>query len=99
MTPFAQSVLEIQMEDRKADGKIEIVRRNQLTYDDEVRLTSSAIDFSSKYDNYTLGNGHVIANMLTLRKSSVSWTDDQVADVVEKYVQGMLSIREKNSAN
>ena len=99
MTPFAQSVLEIQMEDRKADGKIEIVRRNQLTYDDEVRLTSSAIDFSSKYDNYALGNGHVIANMLTLRKFSVSWTDDQVADVVEKYVQGMLSIRGKNSAN
>lgn len=99
MTPFAQSILEIQMEDRKEDGKIEIVRRNQLTQDDEVRLTSSAIDFSSKYDNHTLGNGHVVANMLTLRKSSVSWTDDQVSDVVEKYVQGMLSIRGKNSAN
>lgn len=93
MTPFAQSILEIQMQDRAADGQIEIVRRNQLTMDDEVRTTSNTIDFRAQFRSWNLTNGAIIANMVNLRNpaNNFNWRSSDIADMVEEYMEGMLT--------
>lgn len=94
MTPFAKSVLEIQLEDRKEDGAIEIVRRNQITRTSEVLLSTSPVNFMTKIDGNTFGNAAVIANMVTMRKSNLSWTGEkQISEMLEKYMQGLLDYR------
>ena len=93
LTPFAQSVVTIQEEDRKEDGKIEIVRRSDLLKSDEARLSTEAkpsINFMT--DKY--GNAAIIANMVTMRKDKKSWTGDaQIESMVEEYMNGMLAKR------
>ena len=93
MTPFAQSILEIQMQDRAADGQIEIVRRNQLTMDDEVRTTSNTIDFRAQFRSWNLTNSAIIANMVNLRNpaNNFNWRSSDIADMVEEYMEGMLT--------
>ena len=94
MTPFAKSILELQLEDRKEDGAIEIIRNNQINRSSDVRNSSAPINFATRIDNTTYSNGAVIANMVTLRKSNVSWTGESaIAEMVEKYVDGMLTYR------
>lgn len=94
MTPFAKSILELQLEDRKEDGAIEIIRNNQINRSSDVRNSSAPINFAAKIDNISCPNGAVIANMVTLRKSNVSWTGESaIAAMVEKYVDGMLTYR------
>lgn len=94
MTPFAKSILELQLEDRKEDGAIEIIRNNQINRSSDVRNSSAPINFAAKIDNTTYSNAAVIANMVTLRKSNVSWTGESaIAAMVEKYVDGMLTYR------
>ena len=94
MTPFAKSILELQLEDRKEDGAIEIIRNNQINRSSDVRNSSAPINFAAKIDNSTYSNAAVIANMVTLRKSNVSWTGESaIAAMVEKYVDGMLTYR------
>lgn len=94
MTPFAKSILELQLEDRKEDGAIEIIRNNQINRSSDVRNSTSPINFATTIDNATYSNAAVIANMVTLRKSNVSWTGESaIAAMVEKYVDGMLTYR------
>lgn len=94
MTPFAKSILELQLEDRKEDGAIEIIRNNQINRSSDVRNSTSPINFATTIDNATYSNAAVIANMVTLRKSNVSWTGESaIAEMVEKYVDGMLTYR------
>ena len=94
MTPFAKSILELQLEDRKEDGAIEIIRNNQINRSSDVRNSSAPINFATRIDNTTYSNAAVIANMVTLRKSNVSWTGESaIAAMVEKYVDGMLTYR------
>ena len=94
MTPFAKSILELQLEDRKEDGAIEIIRNNQINRSSDVRNSTSPINFATRIDNTTYSNAAVIANMVTLRKSNVSWTGESaIAAMVEKYVDGMLTYR------
>lgn len=94
MTPFAKSILELQLEDRKEDGAIEIIRNNQINRSSDVRNSSAPINFATRIDNTTYSNAAVIANMVTLRKSNVSWTGESaIAEMVEKYVDGMLTYR------
>ena len=94
MTPFAQSVLELQMEDRKADGKIEIVRRNNIAKSNTVRNTASPVNFSTKIAEGTFNNAAVIPNMQAMRKQNISWTGEtQIAEMLEKYMEGMLTAR------
>ena len=94
MTPFAKSILELQLEDREEDGAIEIIRNNQINRSSDVRNSSAPINFATRIDNMTYSNAAVIANMVTLRKSSVSWTGESaIAEMVDKYVDGMLTYR------
>ena len=94
MTPFAKSILELQLQDRQEDGAIEIIRNNQINRSSDVRNSSAPINFAAKIDNSTYSNAAVIANMVTLRKSNVSWTGESaIAAMVEKYVDGMLTYR------
>ena len=94
MTPFAKSILELQLQDRQEDGAIEIIRNNQINRSSDVRNSSAPINFATRIDNTTYSNGAVIANMVTLRKSNVSWTGESaIAAMVEKYVDGMLTYR------
>ena len=42
----------------------------------------------------TFSNAAVIANMVGMRKANKSWTgESQIADVVEAYMNGLLSYR------
>ena len=94
MTPFAKSILELQLQDRQEDGAIEIIRNNQINRSSDVRNSTSPINFATRIDNTTYSNAAVIANMVTLRKSNVSWTGESaIAEMVEKYVDGMLTYR------
>ncbi len=99
LTPYARSIVELQLQDRLAEGdankQIEIVRRNKLNWDSNVSNTQNAIDFRS---DCTLGgqmrnltNGHVLWNMITLAKksSNFSWSEGDVPGLVEAYVEGM----------
>ena len=98
MTPFAQSILELQMEDRKEDGAIEIVRKNKINQTSDVRNSSSPVNMATQIDSGTYSgsytNAAVIANMVAMRKANKSWTgESQIAAVVEAYVAGMLTYR------
>lgn len=98
MTPFAQSILELQMEDRAEDGAIEIVRKNKINQTSDVRNSASPVNMATKIDSGTysgtFSNAAVIANMVGMRKANKSWTgESQIADVVEAYMNGLLSYR------
>lgn len=96
MTPFAKSILELQLEDRKEDGAIEIVRNNKINQASAVRNSSAPVNFAATIDGKVYDNSVVIANMVTLRKSNISWTGDgEIADMVKKYVDGMLTYHQK----
>ena len=98
MTPFALSILELQLQDRAEDGKIEIIRRNNINKSSEVRNSTSPVNFAMKVGTgenaaqYT--NAAVIANMVAMRKANLSWTGTSaIAQQVEDYMKGMLYYR------
>ena len=94
MTPFAQSILELQLQDRAEDGAIEIVRRNKINQSQAVRTSSSPIHFATKIGGTDYANSAVIANMVSLRQAEKSWAGTtQIDQWVNDYMDGMLAYR------
>lgn len=94
MTPFAQGILEMQLEDRKNDGEIKINRRNQITVSEDVRMTTSPVNFATKLaSGSSYRNGNIIANMVTMRKSQLSWEKSTLDTILNDYMDGMLRYR------